>query len=347
MDAQFGQVPREAVELLPELKRRIDALFTIAVSRPPVNRQEASAFCARLHALGQAMLSEAFPLDKVTDDSAPNRSKRLRRDSIVCNGAWEEQRGSVEDLEAELGVDAVYEPSIIVDLLCRTSDSLCPTSIPVRMFRSYFFSSGCRVWDASVGLARWIARNHCHVAGRRVLEIGAGCGCVGLAAAACGARVWLTDHDAQLLPNLRWNVAAAAAAAAACPTGTLHRPFVPPQVELLDWASAPDALRSAHGTFDVLLAADVVYSSGCVAAMTAAVCELLTERGELIMCYPDGRHGVGAFTAALRAAGFVCSSQPLAPELLAGCAFQGDVAEVQAHRFLLLVAVRPYSMNVP
>jgi len=339
LDAQ-SDVPFKAVELIPELKRRVDALFTSAVSRPPLNRQEASAFCARLHALGQAMLDEAFPLDKGSEVSASSQSKRMRRDSIVCNGGWEERRGSVEELEAELGVDAVYEPCVLIDLLCHARDSVRPISIPVRMFRSYFFSSGCRLWDASVGLARWIARDPRRVSGRRVLEIGAGCGCTGLAAAACGARVCLTDNDAQLLPNLRWNVAAAAAAAAAAPPGTLNRPFVPPEVHLLDWADAPDKLKSAHGSFDVVLAADVVYSSGCSDAMVAAICELLTERGELILCCPSGRHGVRPFTTALTAAGFRCEYSWLGKELLAGCAFQGDAAQVQTHRFVLLIASR-------
>jgi predicted nicotinamide N-methyase len=332
-------VPVKVAEILPELKRRVDALFTIGISRPPVNRLEASAFCARLQALGDAMLNEVFPLKKGSEASASNPSKRLRRDSVVCNGGWEERRRSVEELEAELGVAAVYEPCVMIDLLCRSS--VRPTSIPVRMFTSYFFSSGCRLWDASVGLARWIARNPRRVSGRRVLEVGAGCGCTGLAAAACGARVFLTDNDAQLLPNLRWNAAATAAAAAAAPRGMLHRPFVTPEVQLLDWADAPERLNLAHGTFDVILAADVVYSSFCADALVAVICALLTERGELIMCNPQGRHGVKPFFEALRSAGFVCEFSFLPKELFTGCAFQGDAEQVQAHQFTLLIASRP------
>ena len=59
-----------------------------------------------------------------------------------------------------------------------------PRALSVRQFSDYFFSSGCRVWDASAAL-RWIlAQEVCVAKGRDVLELGAGVGLVvGLAAA--------------------------------------------------------------------------------------------------------------------------------------------------------------------
>jgi SAM-dependent methyltransferase len=104
---QSDRVLFKPAEILPELKRRIDALFTTGVSRPPVSRQEASAFCERLQALGKAMLDEAFPPEEGSEASAPNPSKRLRRDFVVCNGGGDERRRSVEELEPKFGVDAI------------------------------------------------------------------------------------------------------------------------------------------------------------------------------------------------------------------------------------------------
>ena len=53
------------------------------------------------------------------------------------------------------------------------------------------------MWDASVLLASWLATDPTIVAGRNILELGAGCGAVGLSCAALSARhVALTDFDA-------------------------------------------------------------------------------------------------------------------------------------------------------
>ena len=71
---------------------------------------------------------------------------------------------------------------------------------------------GTTVWDASIILAKWMEKNarkgselsRPKLAGRRVLELGAGMGLGGLAAAALGADVELTDV-AEVLPLLKQN----------------------------------------------------------------------------------------------------------------------------------------------
>ena len=138
----------------------------------------------------------------------------------------------------------------------------------------------------------------------------------------------------------------------------------------LNWSSDPAELVVAHGTFDVLLGADLVYSSGCVAVLARAVRALLRPTGgTLLLCSPSGRHGLLQFTAvprcanhaqpaphqarvrltlapntprrsqALEAEGLRCSEEVLEAELLRDAACQGEDAEVVAHPFLLLRAV--------
>ena len=96
--------------------------------------------------------------------------------------------------------------------------------------------------------------------GRSVLELGAGVGLPGYVARELGAeRTRLTDNEAQLLPNLRHNARAAIAAHQAT-------------VALLDWSSDPLMLAKEHGkSWDVVLASDIVYSSGCVAGCTRSL----------------------------------------------------------------------------
>jgi predicted nicotinamide N-methyase len=53
---------------------------------------------------------------------------------------------------------------------------------------------GLLLWESSVALARWIAAQPELVAGKRVLELGAGVGLPGLVAQSLGAKVAQTDH---------------------------------------------------------------------------------------------------------------------------------------------------------
>ena len=79
----------------------------------------------------------------------------------------------------------------------------------------------------------------------------------------------------------------------------------PAQVDVaaLNWSSDPAELVAAHGTFQVLLGADLIYSSGCVTVLARAVRALLRPSGgTLLLCSPSGRHGLRQFTAVPRCA---------------------------------------------
>jgi hypothetical protein len=66
---------------------------------------------------------------------------------------------------------------------------------------------GWRVWRAALVLCDFLCETPALVAGKRVLEVGAGCGACGLLAAACGARdTVLTDCFEGLLDALAENI---------------------------------------------------------------------------------------------------------------------------------------------
>jgi len=72
---------------------------------------------------------------------------------------------------------------------------------------------GGTMWEASIAMAIWLATNAQRVRGRAVLELGAGVGTPGLAAALLtGAPVTLTDRDAiessELIDTISSNAAA-------------------------------------------------------------------------------------------------------------------------------------------
>jgi len=134
---------------------------------------------------------------------------------------------------------------------------------------------GGALWASGVVLARHIAclaRSGFSWRGIRVLELGSGTGLAGLAAAALGAEVLMTDRE-EVLPVSRCNVdlnsdeVSRNAGRAACAA--------------FDWLDdVPSCVRehvtpSAQGRASVVLAADLVYSFASVAPFADALAAVL------------------------------------------------------------------------
>eukprot|EP01064_Diplonema_japonicum_P036550 TRINITY_DN823_c5_g1_i1.p1 TRINITY_DN823_c5_g1~~TRINITY_DN823_c5_g1_i1.p1 ORF type:complete len:216 (+),score=35.60 TRINITY_DN823_c5_g1_i1:53-700(+) len=99
------------------------------------------------------------------------------------------------------------------------------------------------VWDAATPFAEWLCENKKCVEGKRVVEIGAGTGLVGIAAALLGAEsVVLTDLPSEL-PLLQENADLNSA-----PNTT---------VAPCEWGNKSHL--SSLGTFDVILVSDCLY----------------------------------------------------------------------------------------
>eukprot|EP01087_Luapelamoeba_hula_P000099 TRINITY_DN10053_c0_g1_i1.p1 TRINITY_DN10053_c0_g1~~TRINITY_DN10053_c0_g1_i1.p1 ORF type:complete len:257 (+),score=25.95 TRINITY_DN10053_c0_g1_i1:78-848(+) len=116
------------------------------------------------------------------------------------------------------------------------------------------------VWDAAVALSAFL----CHsplgteIRGKRVMELGSGCGLVGIVAYKLGANVVVTDME-DYMPLLRKNVERN------CPgarqfeqssegeTGSIS-------AELLEWGSNTHNHHGYGSTFDYILGSDIVYA---------------------------------------------------------------------------------------
>ena len=110
----------------------------------------------------------------------------------------------------------------------------------------------------------------------RILELGAGTGLVGLAAAALfQTHTHLTDLSS-IVPNLQHNVAANASLTAAAPSAVTAGP--------LDWSDDPDShhplTNQDRTTYDLILAADSLYSPEHPAWIVRAMGALLRRDGD-------------------------------------------------------------------
>ncbi len=123
------------------------------------------------------------------------------------------------------------------------------------------------LWSSAVALARHLPGEH--LAGRRVVELGCGVGLPSLVALAHGARVTATDHYGAALDFARYNALV-----------NLGRE---PCTRLLDWHASR---AQEPGSFDLVLAADVLYEARNVQALAVLIPALLAPGGEVLLADP-------------------------------------------------------------
>lgn len=145
------------------------------------------------------------------------------------------------------------------------------------------------VWESAIVLAEDLAA--CDGAGLTLLELGCGIGLPAIVAAQRGFAVTASDYEEHALEAVRYNADRNGAAGLA--------------VRLLDWRSLPDDL----GTFDRVVAADVLYEKHHATALVAVLARTLAPAGVAIVADP-GRARAAEFEPACRAAGLEVEKRP-------------------------------------
>lgn len=147
----------------------------------------------------------------------------------------------------------------------RVFDLLCPIS-PMALIDAALEATvelrppyWADIWPAEVALGRILIASPLEC--RRVLELGAGIGLAGLAAAAAGARVVVTDREPAALALAKRNAA---------------RNRLDIDVRCLDW-NAADARERAGGEFDLIVAGDVLYDEDHLEPLLALLAALLAD----------------------------------------------------------------------
>lgn len=136
-------------------------------------------------------------------------------------------------------------------------------------------STGLTVWKAAEYLADYIVKHPSLLAPTsKVLELGAGLGLCGLVAQhLTDQSICITDGDTETLKTLRKNLRA-----------NRSRSNVFCQQLLWGKASSQPFLEQ-HGTFDVILAADVLYAASIIVPLLETIDMLLSETGVFYLCF--------------------------------------------------------------
>jgi predicted nicotinamide N-methyase len=191
-------------------------------------------------------------------------------------------RDLVQDLETRfvtstVNVDVAGESLSI--LKPRNSDELISEADYVRDERLPYWAD---VWPSSLILARRMANDA--GSGRSVLELGCGLGIVSITAMRSGFDVLASDYYDDALRFTRANA--------------LRNLGREPAVRMIDWRTLPADL----GTYDLIIAADVLYEMTYAELVADALATALAPRGMAIIADP-GRVAVDDFVDACVAKG--------------------------------------------
>jgi len=162
------------------------------------------------------------------------------------------------------------------------------------------FPFGLLLWESAQALAEALADDKESLAGRTVLELGAGVGLPGIVARWLGAAaVRQTDHISEALALCRAN-------AEENGVGGI-------EVALANW----DAWTDAH-TYDLIIGSDVIYERSAHAPLAAILDHNLAPGGRVLLADP-GRQDTPLFLADLTATGWKSARRRRAvPALLPG-----------------------------
>ena len=263
------------------------AAARVTLARASLN---AGKFADAVKQFGEALALDAASADDIGDDLDRARALVLEQDEVAL-----EVNGVALTLQQWRGDDDA-------DATCQR----CP--LPSAAPAPRRDGTGTMVWECGIVLARLFATRHGRRAlasGGSVVELGAGTGIAGLAAAAAGAtRVLLTDLPS-VVTLLAANAARNAAALGDCALDVCS----------LDWTR--DALHERAVGMDLVIGADLVYHSSQIAPLVSVLRRMLAPTAErpagarLLLAHKSRHEAVDAeLHAALRGAGIAIAAVP-------------------------------------
>ncbi|PRQ33423.1 putative lysine methyltransferase, S-adenosyl-L-methionine-dependent methyltransferase [Rosa chinensis] len=147
---------------------------------------------------------------------------------------------------------------------------------------------GTTVWDASLVFAKFLEKNSrrgkfspSKLKGKRVIELGAGCGVAGFGMALLGCDVVMTDQ-VEVLPLLMRNVERNTSRITQMNPGS--ESFGSVQVAELNWGNE-DHIRAVDPPFDYIIGTDVVYKEDLLEPLLQTIFALSGPKTAILLGY--------------------------------------------------------------
>lgn len=196
----------------------------------------------------------------------------------------------VSDAEASVGIPLAEFPLTLAGRSWGIVAARDHASLMAVIDNFVAFPFGLLLWESAVALADALAEQREKVAGKSVLELGAGVGLPGIVARYLGAApVRQTDHITETLSLCRLNAERNGVSGI--------------DLALANWDAWTDT-----ETYDLIIASDVIYERAAHAALTAILDRNLKPGGRALFADP-GRQDTPLFLGALAAAGWKSSRQ--------------------------------------
>lgn len=137
------------------------------------------------------------------------------------------------------------------------------------------FPFWARLWESAIVLARYLAGQQ-YAEGTKLLELGAGMGAPGLAAAAAGCRVTLTDYEERILDFERLSAAASR--------------LDNVRFSILDWKNPP-----AMEQYDIIVGAEILFREEFFEPLLQVIGRALKPGGVVYLAHDARRQSLMPF----------------------------------------------------
>lgn len=288
MSNDIGSVPAAASGAEPQrmLTLRVEVQNAGAIPLPPMTiKMDVPASIAQFHTLLQSKLIDSMAQAAIGGDTA---SVSETQQAAIDVEIYDNRKNQFLPLQS---LTQLAQKRSRVNVILRRSGPVQQNclALPSKMFDSTAFTiqgipvsvgevgnsgqgTGLTTWDGSVVLAKYLEHARMdNLRGARILELGSGTGLVGLSAALLGAREVILTDLAYTMDNLARNAEATMRNAAG--TGEIECTV---HIQVLDWFNPPTDL----GSFDFVLASDVVWVEELIAPLVSTFDVLLQHSSE-------------------------------------------------------------------
>jgi len=162
-----------------------------------------------------------------------------------------------------------------------------------------------KVWDSAIILSRWIHLNNDLLFGKIVLEVGSGCGLVGILSSFYAKEITISDYLPDILEGIEKNVSLNYTS-----LGKSHEHIQIRKIDFQDFVEtnkqigSEDEKKELEEKFDVVLGSDVVYSLQLAQWLPFLLNSVLKCNGFFYAIMPKNRLGLDEFIENMTSLGF-------------------------------------------